>query len=192
MKYCTGCKEKKSFDKFYRDVSKKDKLSSRCISCKLISQKIYNKKETTVSRRKLYFKSDSYKASKRRYNQSERGKEKSRKQCLRYYYSIAGQKNYKKNLALGNYKHSKKSIFLDRKRTKSIGRDMVYRLVHAALKSGFLIRAGCVICGNKKTHAHHENYSKPLEVMWLCPKHHSIRHKELKNQKTREQNEART
>jgi hypothetical protein len=34
-------------------------------------------------------------------------------------------------------------------------------------------------CG-LKAHAHHEDYSKPFEVIWLCPKHHAEEHKRLK------------
>lgn len=37
----------------------------------------------------------------------------------------------------------------------------------------------CVKCG-KKAHGHHENYDEPLKVVWLCPKHHKDRHREMK------------
>lgn len=30
---------------------------------------------------------------------------------------------------------------------------------------------GCKICGDK-AEKHHENYDKPLEILWLCRKHH--------------------
>jgi hypothetical protein len=32
------------------------------------------------------------------------------------------------------------------------------------------------VCGNAATHAHHDDYSKPLEVRWLCRAHHSEHH----------------
>jgi hypothetical protein len=38
------------------------------------------------------------------------------------------------------------------------------------------------VCGSKKVHGHHEDYNKPLEVHWLCPKHHKARHKEMREQ----------
>ncbi len=40
-----------------------------------------------------------------------------------------------------------------------------------AIKTGVLIKQPCERCGNK-AQAHHEDYSKPLLVKWLCPKHH--------------------
>lgn len=46
------------------------------------------------------------------------------------------------------------------------------------LKAGKLIRRPCERCG-AIAQAHHEDYSKPLEVMWLCPKDHKARHREM-------------
>lgn len=47
-----------------------------------------------------------------------------------------------------------------------------------ALKRGELERKPCEICG-KKAEAHHDNYDKPLEVKWLCPKCHAEYHKSM-------------
>lgn len=41
-----------------------------------------------------------------------------------------------------------------------------------ALKSGRLKKQPCYQCGNKKSEAHHEDYSKPLKIIWLCRIHH--------------------
>lgn len=29
------------------------------------------------------------------------------------------------------------------------------------------------VCGDKKSTAHHEDYNKPLEVVWVCLKHYA-------------------
>lgn len=55
---------------------------------------------------------------------------------------------------------------------KAKARDMVNK----AVKNGELLKIPCVICGNKKSEGHHEDYSKPLEVIWLCRKHHREHH----------------
>jgi len=50
--------------------------------------------------------------------------------------------------------------------------------VHYAIKSGKLIRQPCEVCSTTENiHAHHCDYDKPLDVMWLCQKHHSDWHK---------------
>lgn len=45
-----------------------------------------------------------------------------------------------------------------------------------AVSKGLLIKEPCEVCGSKHVHAHHEDYSKPLEVRWLCPLHHKEVH----------------
>lgn len=49
--------------------------------------------------------------------------------------------------------------------------------VMMAVRSGKLLRQPCEVCGAKRSHAHHNDYSKPLEVIWLCPQHHGERHR---------------
>lgn len=44
---------------------------------------------------------------------------------------------------------------------------------------GKLKRQPCEKCGKPNAHAHHEDYTKPLQIKWLCAKHH----KELHNGK---------
>lgn len=45
-------------------------------------------------------------------------------------------------------------------------------VVRDAVRSGRLERESCSICGELKADAHHEDYSKPLDVIWLCRTHH--------------------
>jgi len=50
--------------------------------------------------------------------------------------------------------------------------------VHWEVKSGRMIKPkNCEDCGQeRKLSAHHKDYSKPLEVNWLCYSCHKIRH----------------
>lgn len=41
-----------------------------------------------------------------------------------------------------------------------------------AIKTGKIKKGRCEVCGIKKVHAHHKDYDKPLDVIWLCPIHH--------------------
>lgn len=48
--------------------------------------------------------------------------------------------------------------------------------VSNAKRDGKLIRQPCEICG-EHAQAHHDDYSKPLDVRWLCATHHAEWHK---------------
>lgn len=45
-------------------------------------------------------------------------------------------------------------------------------MVGYALKIGALKKHPCQICGDERVEAHHADYSRPLDVVWLCPAHH--------------------
>ena len=53
--------------------------------------------------------------------------------------------------------------------------------INNALRDGKIFRPDrCEKCDVSCTpHGHHEDYSKPLEVVWLCPDCHGARHREI-------------
>jgi hypothetical protein len=53
-----------------------------------------------------------------------------------------------------------------------------------AISQGRLTRAPCEVCGSATTDGHHEDYSRPLDVHWLCRKHHAGRHREMRASST--------
>lgn len=61
-----------------------------------------------------------------------------------------------------------------------------HNAVSRAVKSGKLIRPDhCERCKiDCSPQAHHDDHSKLLEVMWLCPVCHAVRHRELGKLKT--------
>lgn len=68
-------------------------------------------------------------------------------------------------------------------RARLYARDESLRLKHEArwqaqraIVSGKLVRQPCEVCGAVKVHAHHDDYSKPLAIRWLCQKHHREHH----------------
>jgi hypothetical protein len=57
-------------------------------------------------------------------------------------------------------------------------------LVGNAIRGGRLTKQPCEKCNAaENVQAHHEDYSKPLEVTWLCRKHHNERHVEIRKEK---------
>lgn len=46
-----------------------------------------------------------------------------------------------------------------------------------AVRDGKLMRQPCEKCGSPVTQAHHDDYSRPLDVRWLCTTHHAEWHR---------------
>jgi hypothetical protein len=59
-------------------------------------------------------------------------------------------------------------------RKKNPIKHKAHRAVYTALRSGFIKKSPCEICGDKKVEAHHIDYEKPLDVIWYCKTHHHI------------------
>ena len=47
--------------------------------------------------------------------------------------------------------------------------------VSNAVRDGRLLKQPCWVCGSKAV-AHHPDYDKPLDVVWLCQPHHKQTH----------------
>ena len=51
------------------------------------------------------------------------------------------------------------------------------RVLRKAVARGTVRRGLCAVCGtNEKIEGHHEDYSKPFDVIWLCFSHHRDYH----------------
>lgn len=53
--------------------------------------------------------------------------------------------------------------------------------VNNAIRDGRLEKLPCR-CGECAVEGHHPDYGKPLEVIWLCEKHHKEEHRKYKEQ----------
>lgn len=51
--------------------------------------------------------------------------------------------------------------------------------VRQALRTGELHRGKCW-CGSLRVEAHHDDYTAPLAVVWLCRRHHQQLHAQLR------------
>lgn len=51
--------------------------------------------------------------------------------------------------------------------------------LHYEVSAGRIMKENCEICGSSSSEAHHVDYSKPLNVVWLCRLHHAREHMKL-------------
>lgn len=49
-------------------------------------------------------------------------------------------------------------------------------IVQQEVRAGRMERLPCLVCGAAKTEAHHPDYDRPLDVIWLCAPHHRQTH----------------
>lgn len=105
----------------------------------------------------------------------------SKKDVRRRYYEPESRIKIKEYEKYRSQQAKRKALVLDYQRVrrnkypeKNIARDKVNKAIH----SGVIVRQQCEICGNK-AQAHHDDYNKPLDVRWLCLKHHRELHGQL-------------
>ena len=86
----------------------------------------------------------------------------------------ANRKN-KKLLSFKQVAPHKKFWLQENKLKQKAHQDVAY-----AVQTGRLIRQPCERCDTTEhVVAHHEDYNKPLDVVWLCKHHHKERHLEI-------------
>lgn len=56
-------------------------------------------------------------------------------------------------------------------------RQAAREIVKNAIKRGEMVRQPCKDCGKPNADAHHHDYTRPLEVEWLCRRCHGIEHR---------------
>ena|ERR1035441_6200612 len=55
-----------------------------------------------------------------------------------------------------------------------------HQAVTNAVRDRRLLKNPCRDCPRTDVHGHHTDYSRPLDVIWLCPVHHRAEHERLK------------
>jgi len=157
-KPCSKCKLVKPFKDFHVDKRKRYRITSACKVCNL---KVSEKCRAKPGKKKeaIICTADWRKHNRAKVRRSD---------------NLWGENNREK------IKHSNRKYRINNKiKIKA------HKKVARALIIGELIKLPCHICDDPDSHAHHEDYSKPLEVFWLCVLHHAERHIELRNSKVR-------
>lgn len=109
-------------------------------------------------------------------------KECSNQRRRRNYYSdpdksrLKSREKYYRYKMTADYKNNQ--VIRQRKvRREKPAQYSAWNKVRRAVRLGRIIRGACAKCGwIGKTQAHHEDYSKPLDVVWLCPPCHRKHH----------------
>ncbi len=175
MKFCYKCDIDKPVEEFSNNKSTKDGLQSECKACvkvyrkknrerDCLNKKLWNEanKNHVANQRKLYLELNREQISKRK-TQWRKDNESAIKQYRMNRREIA-----------------KISLF---KWKKTNGHKIrAHSAFNRALKMGHIEKSPCYICDDPKSQGHHEDYSKPLEVVWLCALHHKRRHMEIEEE----------
>lgn len=77
---------------------------------------------------------------------------------------------------VASYGNESKHEWRKRHKLKSLA----HSKVASAIKRNQIFRQPCEKCGDENSEAHHDDYSKPLAVRWLCKKHHNEHHVEMR------------
>lgn len=98
------------------------------------------------------------------------------KQYSKQYYQ-KHKDEYRKRLTRWRQDNPEKFLEQQRKRKSRYPHlPAIYARVYYAARKGIIKKKSCVVCGSSESQAHHKDYDKPLEVKWLCPKHHAEEH----------------
>ena len=144
---------------------------NKCIDCGIVISGTKAKKRCGSAQEKTGCAYLSYQRWKSKYQRTYRHKnrEQGREHRRSYYY-----RNKEK---IANYLRQWHKLY-GRKQTKAQQR--AHNAVYYAIKSGKPKKPiGCSACGSskKRIDGHHKDYSKPLEVVWLCQPCHGKEHR---------------
>lgn len=83
-----------------------------------------------------------------------------------------GRKEYERERQQRPERKAAKTAYAKRARQRAPEKFKARAAVRSAIVRGALSRIPCEVCGDPKSEAHHDDYSKPLAVRWLCLRHH--------------------
>jgi hypothetical protein len=153
MKVCRECKTEKPLSDFYKHSRMADGHLNKCAEC--VKSRVAKHREANLEKIQAYDKLRSNQPhrikARKEYAKTEQGKEAHRR-GLKAYHERCPMR-YAAHVITGN-----------------------------AIRDGKLIRASnCSVCGStEKIEGHHDDYTKPLEVRWLCKKCHKEWHRHNK------------
>ena len=151
MKICRECNTEKPLLEFYKHAAMADGHLNKCIQC--VKSRIKKHREVNLEKIQAY--------DKARANEPHR---------------VQARKDYSKTEA---GKRAKKKA-MDSYREKFPMKYAAHVITRNGVRDGKLVPAKiCSACGStKKIEGHHDDYTKPLEVRWLCESCHKDWHRQ--------------
>jgi len=149
MKICRNCLIEKPLSDFYKHDKMLDGHLNKCKEC--VKSRVNAHREKNIEAARQYDKARNSKPhrvmARKMYIQTEEGKEAKRR----------AQQNYQNNYPLKRAAHI---------------------ITGNAIRDGKIVKQNnCSVCNsNIKIEAHHDDYTKPFEIRWLCKKCHNIWH----------------
>jgi len=164
-KQCRKCGTEKPLSEFFRNKGTKDGYLGRCKPCAMAANRESRDKhrDKVKAREQAYRerRKDWYTEIKAAYRQSHKGE-------------------------IAAYMKEYRQVNLDRLSAQERGhrqehpeRTRAHQILHNAVRRGEMTRpTQCEACESICTpQGHHADYSKPLDVEWLCHRHHAARHR---------------
>lgn len=153
MKVCRECKTEKPFSDFYKHPKMADGHLNKCSDC--VKARVSKHREANLEKVREY---DKRRATLPHRIQARR----------EYFQTEAGKKA--RNKASAEYKKKYPMKYA------------AHVIVRNAIRNGKFTQANnCSVCDSTgKIEGHHDDYTKPLEVRWLCEKCHKEWHRHNK------------
>lgn len=150
MKTCIRCAVKRDLGSFYKHKGMADGHLNVCIDC--TKARVIAHRNANIDRIREYDK--------------QRGKTEKRKLASKQYFQTEAGKQ-------------SRAKAVKRWRENNPLKYAAHILLNNALRSGSVVKqSNCALCWEQtKVEAHHEDYTKPLDVLWLCSGCHSKAHK---------------
>lgn len=170
-KTCPGCNRSLDVSEFTKNAARDDGLSVKCKAC----QKDYRVSKGLQKAPGWRRKTDDMAAYQKSWRKANVEKVRSYEK-KKVYDPVSEKKKYERKMrrlkgedyvvgAPGNRPKRADSELAKKKRTTR-------GLTKRAIKQGKLVRQPCQVCGVVEVEAHHTDYTKPLDVQWLCKQHH--------------------
>lgn len=153
---CRVCGEEKPLSEYHRDAEYRNGHKSECKACASARVKRRNIEHPEI--RQAY-------------------REKNRQKLIEYHRRLRREQPEKVRATETRYRNSEKGKAVQRRaerrqRERYPERIRARAAVNNAIQAGKLTRGPCEMCGGKPAEAHHQDYSRPLDVRWLCRPHH--------------------